>query len=152
MYLSQRVRATALPVIDTLAQLADELRAAGQDVLSLGQGMTDFPSPPEALAAAGAALADPATHRYSPDPGLPELRAAMAAKWQRDAGVAVDPDREIIVTAGGNQAVVLALLACADPATRSSCRRRTISTTRWPSTSAGWSRSKRRWPRRTAMP
>lgn len=115
MYLSQRVRATAIPVIDTLAQLAGELRAAGQEVVSLGQGMTDFPPPPAALAAAAAALGDPATHRYGPDPGLPELRAALAARWRRDAGIAVDPDREIIVTAGGNQAVVLALLTCTDP-------------------------------------
>src|SRR4051812_38686751 len=104
MYLSQRVQTTASPTIAELSDLAAELRAAGQDIVSLGQGMTDFPPPPAALIAARAALDDPLTHRYSPDAGLPELRAAIARKWQRDAGVAVDPDREIIVTAGGNQA------------------------------------------------
>jgi aspartate/methionine/tyrosine aminotransferase len=115
MYLSRRVRTTAAPTIADLSELAAGLRAAGQSVVSLGQGMTDLPPPPVALAAARAALDDPATHRYSPDPGLPELRAAIARKWQRDAGIAIDPDREVIVTAGGNQAVALALLTAADP-------------------------------------
>ena len=109
------MQTTAAPTIADLSELAAGLRAAGQPIISLGQGMTDFPPPPAALQAARAALDDPATHRYSPDPGLPELRAAIARKWQRDAGIAVDPDREIIVTAGGNQAVALALLTAADP-------------------------------------
>ena len=115
MYLSSRVRDTMVPPIDHLAALAARLRAAGRDIVSLGQGLTDFPPPAVALAAAAAALRDPATHAYSPDPGLPALRAAIARKWQRDAGIPVDPERELIVTAGGNQAAVLALLTCADP-------------------------------------
>src|SRR4051812_20615160 len=110
MYLSTRVQTTMLPPIDDLAAEAAHLHAAGRDIISLGQGLTDFPPPPAALAAARAALADPVTHRYSPDAGLPLLREAIAHKWQRDAGLTVDPAQEIVVTAGGNQAAVLALL------------------------------------------
>ncbi len=115
MYISQRVQTTAAPIIADLAALAAACRAAGQDVINLGQGVADFPPPPAALAAVRAALADPATHRYSPDPGLPGLCAAIARKWARDAGVTLDPAAEIIVTSGANQALALAVLVCTDP-------------------------------------
>ena len=114
MYISNRVQTTAAPTITDLGMLADELRATGRDIISLGQGLASFPPPPAALEAARAALADPATHVYSVDTGLPALRAAIARKWMRDAGVAVDPERELIVTAGGNQAAALALLVGTD--------------------------------------
>jgi aspartate/methionine/tyrosine aminotransferase len=115
VYVSRRVQTTATPIIDHLEAVAAAQRAAGRAVISLGQGVAAFPPPPAALKAARAALADPATHTYSPDAGLPALRAAIARKWHRDAGIAVDPEREIIVTAGGNQAIALALLTCTDP-------------------------------------
>src|SRR5579859_218257 len=114
MYISERVQQTAAPIITDLAAVAAERTATGGDLLNLGQGIADFPPPPAALAAARAALDDPTTHRYSLDAGLLELRAAIARKWARDAGTVVDPEREIIVTAGGNQAAVLALLTCTD--------------------------------------
>ncbi|HUS14971.1 MAG TPA: pyridoxal phosphate-dependent aminotransferase, partial [Chloroflexia bacterium] len=115
MYLSERVRTTAAPIIEELAQLAAARRAAGQSVVNLGQGIADFPPPAVALEAARVALADPNTHRYSADAGLPILREAIARKWLRDTGAVIDPEHELIVTAGSNQAVALALLTCTDP-------------------------------------
>jgi aminotransferase len=114
VYISARARGTAATIITDLNALAAERRATG-DLVNLGQGVADFPPPPAALAAARAALTDPATHLYSHDAGLLELRAAIARKWARDAAVTLDPEREIIVTAGGNQAVAMALLGCIDP-------------------------------------
>lgn len=114
MYISERVRTTAAPIVADLAEVAAARLASGGDILNLGQGVADFPPPSVALDAARAALPNPATHRYSSDAGLLELREAISRKWARDAGALVDPEREIIVTAGGNQATVLALLASTD--------------------------------------
>ena len=92
---------------------AKALVAAGRPVIGFGAGEPDFPTPPEIVAAAEAACADPANHRYSPTPGLPALREAIAAKTLRDSGVEVDPGR-VVVTNGGKQAVYEAILAVVD--------------------------------------
>ena len=92
---------------------AKALVAAGRPVIGFGAGEPDFPTPPAIVAAAEAACADPANHRYSPTPGLPALREAIAAKTLRDSGVEVDPGR-VVVTNGGKQAVYEAILAVVD--------------------------------------
>lgn len=92
---------------------AKSLKAAGAPVIGFGAGEPDFPTPPAIVAAAAAACADPANHRYSPTPGLPALRAAIAAKTLRDSGVTVDPAR-IVVTNGGKQAVYESIVAVVD--------------------------------------
>ncbi len=92
---------------------AKALVAAGRPVIGFGAGEPDFPTPPAIVAAAEAACADPANHRYSPTPGLPVLREAIAAKTLRDSGVEVDPGR-VVVTNGGKQAVYEAILAVVD--------------------------------------
>ncbi len=92
---------------------AKALAAAGRPVIGFGAGEPDFPTPAHIVAAAEAACADPANHRYSPTPGLPALREAIAAKTLRDSGVEVDPSR-IVVTNGGKQAVYEATLAVVD--------------------------------------
>jgi len=92
---------------------AKALVAAGRPVIGFGAGEPDFATPAHIVAAAEAACADPANHRYSPTPGLPALREAIAAKTLRDSGVEVDPAR-IVVTNGGKQAVYEATLAVVD--------------------------------------
>jgi len=92
---------------------AKSLKAAGAPVIGFGAGEPDFPTPPAIVAAAAAACADPANHRYSPTPGLPALREAIAAKTLRDSGVTVDPAR-IVVTNGGKQAVYESIVAVVD--------------------------------------
>lgn len=92
---------------------AKALVAAGRPVIGFGAGEPDFPTPPAIVAAAEAACADPANHRYSPTPGLPALREAIAAKTLRDSGVTVDPAR-IVVTNGGKQAVYESIVAVVD--------------------------------------
>jgi aspartate/methionine/tyrosine aminotransferase len=93
---------------------AKAMKAAGIDVVAYGAGEPDFPTPPEIVAAAEAACRDPRNHRYTPTAGLPELRAAVAAKTSRDSGYEVEPS-QVLVTNGAKQAVYEALAALVDP-------------------------------------
>lgn len=93
---------------------AKALKAAGRPVIGFGAGEPDFPTPDAVVAAARAACADPRNHRYSPAAGLPELRAAIAAKTRRDSGYDVAAD-QVLVTNGGKQAVYQAFATVLDP-------------------------------------
>jgi aspartate aminotransferase len=88
-------------------------RAEGQDVISLGAGQPDFPSPPSALAGGIEAIESGRT-RYTPVAGTPELRALIAKKLKDENGLAVTPN-QVVVTAGAKQAIYHALLALVDP-------------------------------------
>src|SRR6476620_8760023 len=98
---------------DALKLKAAELRAAGHDVVNLGQAVPGWGPPRSALDAAAAALKDGETHLYSADAGLPELRAALAAKLRATYGADVQPE-DIIITAGGNQAFMPAAMTAID--------------------------------------
>jgi aspartate/methionine/tyrosine aminotransferase len=111
---SRRALAIAESATLAVATKARALRAAGEPVVSYGAGEPDFPTPSYIVEAARAAVADPATHRYSPSAGLPELRSAVAAKTTRDSGLLVDPS-QVMITNGGKQAVYLAFQALLDP-------------------------------------
>src|SRR5690606_22685761 len=83
---------------------AKALKAAGEPVIGFGAGEPDFPTPGNIVEAARRAAADPVTHRYSPAPGLPALREAIADKTLRDTGFEVSPD-QVTVTNGGKHAL-----------------------------------------------
>ena len=89
--------------------------AATPGTISLGQGMVGYGPPAAALARIGELAADPAVHRYLPDPGLPELRRAFATKLRCENGIDVDFEQRVVVTAGSNQAFLQALLCICDP-------------------------------------
>ena len=110
----QRVRQIELPQFDLLNDIASTWRAKGADVITLGQGLPGFDPPAAAVKAFHAALDDPSSHIYSADAGLPELRRALAASLI-PLRADVDAESEIIVTAGGNQALQLALTTLIDP-------------------------------------
>ncbi len=114
MPVSARARSLALPPFDLLNQKAAALRQAGHRVISLGQAVPGFPPPPAALDAARRALADASVHRYSADAGLLSLREAFCDRVREHLHLEAIPD-EIIVTAGGNQAFMLAALTILDP-------------------------------------
>ena len=92
---------------------AKALKAAGRPVIGFGAGEPDFPTPQYIVDAAIAACTDPANHRYTPAAGLPDLRAAIAAKTLRDSGYAVEPN-QVLVTNGGKQAVYQAFATVVD--------------------------------------
>jgi aspartate/methionine/tyrosine aminotransferase len=83
-------------------------------VIGFGAGEPDFPTPDYIVAAAQRASEQPRFHKYSPTPGLPELREAVAAKTARDSGYRVEPG-QVLITNGGKQAVYQAFATLLDP-------------------------------------
>lgn len=88
-------------------------KAKGEDVISLGAGQPDFPSPPAAVQGGHEAI-DGGRTRYTDVAGTPELRAVIARKLKEENGLAVTPS-QVVVTAGAKQAIYHALLALVDP-------------------------------------
>ena len=93
---------------------AKALKAAGRDVIGFGAGEPDFATPDHIVAAAEVACRDPRMHHYTPAGGLPELRAAVAAKTLRDSDLTVGAN-QVLITNGGKQAVYEAFAALLDP-------------------------------------
>lgn len=78
-------------------------RAAGEDVIDFGMGNPDSPTPQHIVDKLTEAVADPRTHRYSTSRGIPGLRRAQAAYYDRRFGVDIDPETETIVTLGSKE-------------------------------------------------
>ena len=83
--------------------------------VNLGQGFPDTDGPREIAQAAAAAILDGRGNQYPPGPGVPELRQAIAEHQRRFYGLGLDPDTEVLVTAGATEAVAAALLALVEP-------------------------------------
>ncbi|MFI9269316.1 pyridoxal phosphate-dependent aminotransferase [Kitasatospora sp. NPDC052896] len=111
---SARIGAIAESATLAVDAKAKALKAAGRPVIGFGAGEPDFPTPDYIVAAAVEACQDPKNHRYTPAGGLPELKAAIAAKTLRDCGYQVDPS-QVLVTNGGKQAIYEAFAAILDP-------------------------------------
>ncbi len=84
-------------------QMKAVARAAGEDIIDLGMGNPDMPTPPHIVAKLTEAVQDPRSHRYSSSRGIPGLRRAVAAYYERRFGVRIDPEREAIVTLGSKE-------------------------------------------------
>ncbi len=112
--LSRRIAAIAESATLAVDTKAKALKAAGEDVIGFGAGEPDFPTPDYIVEAAIQACSDPSNHKYTPTPGLPELRAAVAEKTARDSGFAVEA-ANVLITNGGKQAVYNAFAALCDP-------------------------------------
>jgi len=111
---SARIAAIAESATLAVDAKAKALKAAGRPVIGFGAGEPDFPTPDYIVEAAIAAARQPKYHRYSPAAGLPELKAAIAAKTLRDSGYAVEPS-QVVVTNGGKQAVYESFATLLDP-------------------------------------
>ncbi|MEO0030712.1 MAG: hypothetical protein RIS94_470 [Pseudomonadota bacterium] len=98
---------------NAMTDRAIELRAAGRDIISLSVGEPDFPTPDHVKQAAKDAL-DANDTRYTAVVGTAALRDAAALHFRRDLGLSVDP-ANVIVSAGGKQAIFLALCATLNP-------------------------------------
>jgi N-succinyldiaminopimelate aminotransferase len=83
--------------------------------VNLGQGFPDTDGPAQIRQAAADAVMEGRGNQYPPGPGIPELRQAIAAHQRRFYGLEVDPDTEVLVTAGATEAVAAALLALVEP-------------------------------------
>lgn len=83
--------------------------------VNLGQGFPDTDGPTEIAQVAADAILSGRGNQYPPGAGIPELRRAIAAHQRRFYGIDVDPDREVLVTAGATEAIAAALLALVEP-------------------------------------
>ncbi len=98
-------RVTSLPpyAFAEVDRVKLELRRAGEDVIDLGFGNPDVPSPRVAVEKLVAAAQDPRNHRYSASRGIPNLRKAICDLYARRFGVELDPEREAITTIGAKE-------------------------------------------------
>jgi len=80
-----------------------DARRAGRDVVDLGFGNPDLPSPDIAVEKLAEAVRNPRNHRYSASRGIPKLRQAISALYMRKFGVEIDPDTEAVVTIGAKE-------------------------------------------------
>ena len=90
-------------VFATVDQLKRELRREGRDVIDLGFGNPDIPSPAIAVEKLAEAAAKPVNHRYSASRGLPNLREAVCERYASHFGVTLDPDVHIVSTIGAKE-------------------------------------------------
>jgi LL-diaminopimelate aminotransferase len=98
-----------------LERKIEEKRRQGVDVISLGIGDPDLPTPEPVIRALRDAAADPTTHRYPTNRGLDPFRGAIAAFYEERFGVDVDPGTEVVPVLGGKEGVAHIAFACLDP-------------------------------------
>jgi alanine-synthesizing transaminase len=98
-------RINGLPpyVFAEINDLKLETRRAGRDVIDLGFGNPDLPSPDVAVEKLAEAAHNPKNHRYSSSRGIPKLRQAIANRYQHRFGVEIDPDTEVVTTIGAKE-------------------------------------------------
>jgi aminotransferase len=92
-----------------------DLAARVDDVIALGRGDPDLPTPAHIVEAAKAAIDRGEADRVSDPAGTPELRAAVADKLRRENGIAIDGPEGVVVTTGGQEGLFLAVQALLDP-------------------------------------
>jgi aspartate aminotransferase len=111
---SKRIAAIAESATLAVDGKAKALKAAGRPVIGFGAGEPDFPTPDYIVNAAIDAAKLPANHRYTPTPGLPELRDAIVKKTKRDSNYEITAD-QVLVTNGGKQSVYQSFATVLDP-------------------------------------
>jgi aspartate/methionine/tyrosine aminotransferase len=111
---SKRIAAIAESATLAVDGKAKALKAAGRPVIGFGAGEPDFPTPDYIVNAAIEAAKVPANHRYTPTPGLPELRDAIVKKTKRDSNYEITAD-QVLVTNGGKQSVYQSFASVLDP-------------------------------------
>ncbi len=102
-------------VFATVDELKRELRREGRDVVDLGFGNPDIPSPSIAVEKLAEAAAKPANHRYSASRGLPRLREAVAEHYARRYGVGLDPETQVVSTIGAKEGIAHLMWVLLEP-------------------------------------
>jgi aspartate aminotransferase len=111
---SRRIASIAESATLAVDAKAKALKAAGRPVIGFGAGEPDFPTPDYIVKAAADATSVVANHRYTPTPGLPEMREAIVKKTLRDSNYSITAD-QVLVTNGGKQSVYQSFAAIVDP-------------------------------------
>lgn len=113
MKLSNRLKNLPPHFFSSLVRNVEQALAEGRDVINLGRGNPDQPTPPHIVKALQEAVEDPATHGYSPFRGIAEFKQAAADFYKREYNVDIDPKTEVAVLFGTKPGIVelpLALL------------------------------------------
>lgn len=102
-------------VFTVINDLKEKARAANLDIVDMGMGNPDGATPQPVVETLIEAARDPRNHRYSMSRGIPQLREAIVARYQKQYGVILDPEAEAIVTIGAKDALAHLLFAIIGP-------------------------------------
>ncbi|MFO1442448.1 pyridoxal phosphate-dependent aminotransferase [Bacillus sp. Bva_UNVM-123] len=106
MEYSERLKKLPVQFFATLVEKVSKAIEEGRDIINLGQGNPDQPTPPHIVKALQTAAEDPKTHKYSPFRGIRELKEAAAAFYQKQYDVQIDPATEVAVLFGTKTGLV----------------------------------------------
>ena len=110
-----RIRRLPPYVFAEVNQLKAAARAKGRDIIDLGMGNPDSPTPPHIVRKLVETVSDGKTHRYSTSRGIPGLRRALTAYYARRFDVKLDPEKEVCVTLGSKEGLANLAQAIAAP-------------------------------------
>ncbi len=110
-----RIRRLPPYVFAEVNDMKARARAAGRDIIDLGMGNPDTPTPAHIVAKLTETVHNPRTHRYSTSRGIPGLRRALCAYYERRFGVRLDPESEVCVTLGSKEGLANLALAITAP-------------------------------------
>ena len=102
-------------VFAVINELRDKARARGVDIIDMGMGNPDGATPSPVVDKLIEAARNPANHRYSMSRGIPQLREAIVARYQKQYGVTLDHETEAIATIGAKDALAHLLFAIIGP-------------------------------------
>ena len=108
MHLSAKMQRLGTETAFEILARAEALKNSGRDIINLGIGQPDFKTPDHIVEAAIKALRD-GHHGYTPAPGIPELREAVAADIVKNRGIEIDP-KQVLVMPGGKVTMFFAIL------------------------------------------
>ncbi|MEK5330119.1 MULTISPECIES: pyridoxal phosphate-dependent aminotransferase [unclassified Lysinibacillus] len=115
MELSKKLQQLPTQFFAALVQKVNAALAEGRDIINLGQGNPDQPTPPHIIKALQEAAENPQHHKYSPFRGITELRQAAAAFYKREYNVDINPDTEVAILGGTKIGLVELPMAVLNP-------------------------------------
>ncbi len=113
--LSERLKKLPPYLFAEIDRVKRELRSQGKELIDLGVGDPDQPTPPHVIEALARAARDPSTHTYALDSGMEELREAIADWYLRRFGVELDPATEVLPLLGSKEGIAHIPLAFVNP-------------------------------------
>jgi alanine-synthesizing transaminase len=102
-------------VFAIVTDLKVKARARGEDIVDLGMGNPDLPTPPHIVEKMAEATRNPKNHRYSASKGIRRLRVAIAGWYRKRFGVELDPESEAVATIGSKEGLAHLVLALLGP-------------------------------------
>jgi len=111
----RRIKRLPPYVFQVVNELKMRLRRGGEDIIDLGMGNPDIPTPGHIVNKVIEAVQNPRNHRYSASMGIPKLRQAFADWWKRRYDVDLDPNTEVVATMGAKDACAHLVLATVTP-------------------------------------